>query len=58
MTQHRAHWYTFCHPLIETPRAATLTSTDGYLIRKSQSLAMIGHPTEIFLSVFFENSGI
>ena len=43
MTQHRAHWYTFCHPLVEIPRAATLTSTDGYVIRTS--LGMIGHPT-------------
>ena len=35
MTQHRAHWYTFCHPLIEIPRAATLRSSQGRIFKGS-----------------------
>ena len=54
MTQHRAHWYTFCHPLIETPRAATPTSTDGYLIRTSPSLANEYRSVRDFLADFLK----
>ena len=35
MTQHRAHWYTFCHPLIEIPRAAILRSSQGRIFKGS-----------------------